>query len=126
VHGAVFKIALEDAISSHACSLEASKRVTNGIPLRCPLLLPVGAGNYIETLKAWGDEYCHIAYCIHPGKYPSAHALFPPSADAMFHRSIMGVAFPKAAIGGGSFWHWTEELNQTSEEFGYVGGLGFG
>lgn len=24
------------------------------------------------------DEYCFIAFCIHPGKYPSAHALFPP------------------------------------------------
>ena len=30
-------IALEDAIGSHACSLEASMRVTNSIPLECPL-----------------------------------------------------------------------------------------
>jgi hypothetical protein len=29
--------ALEDAIGSHACSLEASSRATNGIPLRRPL-----------------------------------------------------------------------------------------
>ena len=33
------KFALEDAIGSHACSLEASRRVTNGIPLGCPLFL---------------------------------------------------------------------------------------
>jgi hypothetical protein len=31
--------ALEDAIGSHACSLEANMRVTNGIPLGSPLLL---------------------------------------------------------------------------------------
>jgi hypothetical protein len=33
--------ALEDAIGSHACSLEANMRVTNGIPLGSPLLLPL-------------------------------------------------------------------------------------
>jgi hypothetical protein len=31
------KFTLEDAIGSHACSLEANMRVTNGIPLRRPL-----------------------------------------------------------------------------------------
>jgi hypothetical protein len=31
------KFTLEDAIGSHACSLEASMRVTNGIPLGRPL-----------------------------------------------------------------------------------------
>jgi hypothetical protein len=33
--------ALEDAIESHACSLDANMRVTNGIPLGSPLLLPL-------------------------------------------------------------------------------------
>ena len=33
--------ALEDAIGSHACSLEANMRVTNGSPLGSPLLLPL-------------------------------------------------------------------------------------
>ena len=32
------KFTLEDAIGSHACSLEANMRVTNGIPLGSPLL----------------------------------------------------------------------------------------
>jgi hypothetical protein len=32
-------VAFEDAIGSHACSLEASMRVTNGIPLGSPLAL---------------------------------------------------------------------------------------
>jgi hypothetical protein len=32
---------LEDAIGSHACSLEANMRLSNGIPLGSPLLLPL-------------------------------------------------------------------------------------
>jgi hypothetical protein len=34
------------------CLLEASMRVTNGIPLWCSLLLLVGAGNRAQILKA--------------------------------------------------------------------------
>jgi hypothetical protein len=45
------KFTLEDANGSHACSLEASRRVTNGIPLGCPLFLPVGIVNFVQTLK---------------------------------------------------------------------------
>jgi hypothetical protein len=45
--------ALEDAIGSHACSLEANMRVTKGIPLGSPLLLPfVTTVNCVETAKA--------------------------------------------------------------------------
>jgi hypothetical protein len=53
-YGARFrrKFALEDAIDSHVCALEASRRVTNGIPLGCLLLLPVGTVNSVQTLKA--------------------------------------------------------------------------
>jgi hypothetical protein len=53
-HGARFrqKFTLEDAIGSHACSLEANTRVTNGIPLGSSLLLPVDIVNCVETLKA--------------------------------------------------------------------------
>jgi hypothetical protein len=47
------KFTLEDAIGSHACSLEASMRVTNAIPLGCSLLLPVGTAYHVQTLKAW-------------------------------------------------------------------------
>ena len=45
------KFTLEDAIGSHACSFEANMYVTNGIPLGCPLLLPVGTVNSVQTLK---------------------------------------------------------------------------
>ena len=46
------KFTLEDAIGPHACSLEASRCVTNGIPLGCSLLLPVGTANCVQTLQA--------------------------------------------------------------------------
>jgi hypothetical protein len=42
---------LEDAIGPHASSLEASRRVTNGIPLGSSLFLPVDTGNCVQTLK---------------------------------------------------------------------------
>jgi hypothetical protein len=35
-----------------ACLLEANMRVTNDIPLGCPLLLPVGTVNCVQILKA--------------------------------------------------------------------------
>jgi hypothetical protein len=39
------------AIGSHACSFQASRRVTNCIPLGCPLPLTVATVNWVETLK---------------------------------------------------------------------------
>jgi hypothetical protein len=45
-HGARFSaefFTLEDANGSHACSLEANMRVTNGIPLGSPLPLPLSS-----------------------------------------------------------------------------------
>jgi hypothetical protein len=46
------KFTLEDAIGPHASSLEASRLVTNGIPLGCPRFLPVHTVNCVQTLKA--------------------------------------------------------------------------
>jgi hypothetical protein len=45
------KCTLEDAIGSHACSLEANMRVTNGTPLGSSFVLPVDTVNCIQTLK---------------------------------------------------------------------------
>jgi len=42
----------EDAVGSHACSFEASMRVTNGIPIGRSLLLPVDIVNCVTPLKA--------------------------------------------------------------------------
>jgi hypothetical protein len=45
--------ALEDAIGSHACSLEANMCVTNSIPLGCQLPLTVANVNFVETRKVY-------------------------------------------------------------------------
>jgi hypothetical protein len=46
------KSTLEDAIEFHAFApLQASLRVTNAIPLGCPLFLPVHTANSVQTLK---------------------------------------------------------------------------
>jgi hypothetical protein len=42
----------EDAVGSHACSFEASMRVTNGIPIGRSLLLPVDIVICVTPLKA--------------------------------------------------------------------------
>jgi hypothetical protein len=47
------KFTREGSIGSHACSLEANMRVTNGIPLGCPLFLPVHTVNCVQTLKVY-------------------------------------------------------------------------
>jgi hypothetical protein len=57
LHGTVrvfrLKFTLEDAIEFHAFApLEASRRVTNGIPLGCPPFLPDHVVNCVQTLKA--------------------------------------------------------------------------
>jgi hypothetical protein len=59
------KFALEDAIGSHACSLEANMRVTNGIPLGSPLLIPVVTVNCVQTLKVRAPFFpaCWKLYC---------------------------------------------------------------
>jgi hypothetical protein len=50
------KFTLEDVIDSHACSLQASWRVTNGIPLGRPPFLPVHTVTFVQTLKAHNPQ----------------------------------------------------------------------
>jgi hypothetical protein len=57
--------ALEDAIGSHTCSLEANMRVTNGIPLGSPLpLIVIAIINHVETLKARPGLRCRCGACF--------------------------------------------------------------
>jgi hypothetical protein len=50
-HAFSTEIYTDDAIGSHACSLEASRRVTNNFPLGCFLLLPVDTVISFQTMK---------------------------------------------------------------------------
>jgi hypothetical protein len=56
------KITLEDAIGSHACSLQANMRVTNGIPLGSFTLLPVDTVNCVATLKARSHRMLQLTH----------------------------------------------------------------
>jgi hypothetical protein len=58
VRGYRQEIMLEDAIGFHACSIEASMRVTNNIHLGCPLFLPGHTVNCLQTLEGPADG-CH-------------------------------------------------------------------
>jgi hypothetical protein len=50
---------IEDAIGSHACSLEANTRVANSIPLGCSLLLPVDTVNCVQILKGGSEGFAY-------------------------------------------------------------------
>jgi hypothetical protein len=58
------KFTLEDAIGSHACSLEASRRVTNGVPLGSSLFLPLHTVNCVQTLKVSALATDHLNDCL--------------------------------------------------------------
>jgi hypothetical protein len=68
------KCTLDGAIGSHACSLQASRRVTNnGIPLGCSLLLPVHIVNCVQPLKANHDAQppsLTLTRWVHPSIRP--------------------------------------------------------
>jgi hypothetical protein len=55
------ELTLEDAIGSHACSLEANTRVTNGIPLGSSPLLPVDTVNCVATPKGSASLLANVA-----------------------------------------------------------------
>jgi len=67
------------------------------------------------SVSAWMDNYCYINYCTHPDKaVPKCSRLFGPGSDERFHRSVSGVIFPRAAVGGGSFWNFRSDVMPTS------------
>jgi hypothetical protein len=72
---------LEDTIGSHACSLEASRHVANGIPLGVSLLLPVDPVNSVQTLKVMG-QYRPALVMNSGALQPAAPAPVPAPAPA--------------------------------------------
>jgi O-acetyl-ADP-ribose deacetylase (regulator of RNase III) len=59
------EVSLEDAIGAHASSLEASMRVTNGIPIGVSLLLPVGTIICVQTLKVQSVRQVERRFLLH-------------------------------------------------------------
>jgi hypothetical protein len=89
---------LEDAIGSHACSLEANTRVTNGIPLGSSLLLPVDTVNCVQTLKARrkGDHFASRESNHAAEHVPAKESLLPCTTIGLWLWSRLRgrIAFP--------------------------------
>jgi hypothetical protein len=86
---------------SRACSLEASRSVTNGIPLGCPLFLPVDTVNCVQTLKGGGvvwtkgykifEAYGHGARYFEQGFVEDARHLLLPGYHKLRHTALLPV-----------------------------------
>ena len=62
----------------------------------------------------WQDFYVPGARTKEAG---SASCLFDDSRDVDFANSTMSTIWPRAAIAGGSFWNYNNELNSKSDAF---------
>jgi hexosaminidase len=67
----------------------------------------------------WTDNYCYIQQCGAQKQHrkPVGAALYPPSKDAEFERSLSAMIFPGASVGAGSFWNFDKALDANSKEF---------
>jgi hypothetical protein len=140
MHGARFrqKFTLEDAIGSHACSLEANieanTRVTNGIPLGSSLLLPVDTVNCVQTLKACGAVLLrlHNITSLIMGAYLQTVVTYGATPLCMLiylctnslKEAADGGAFPRMCAKLGE-WKFRYDLWQYTHSTAY-GALGFG
>mmetsp|Transcript_13172 Transcript_13172/g.26852 ORF Transcript_13172/g.26852 Transcript_13172/m.26852 type:complete len:529 (-) Transcript_13172:49-1635(-) len=76
-------------------------------------------------VSMWTDNYCYVLQCGSSGDVdtiPVGAALYPPDMDEQFAASFQGMVWPKAGIGGGSFWNFVpqvgaDELTSRIESF---------
>jgi hypothetical protein len=66
----------------------------------------------------WTDTYCYIDQCgAYSGATPPGAALFPPTADDAFSRSVGGMIWPRSFVGAAAFWHYNASVDPTSPAF---------
>ena len=66
----------------------------------------------------WTDAYCPTLQCGAFGGPPQpARAMFPPSADGTFGKSVGGILWPWAYVGAGSLWNYNATVDPTSPGF---------
>jgi hypothetical protein len=75
-------------------------RVTNGIPLGCPLPLTVTAVNYVATLKGYADELCPVLppLCTAPPDYTLEYITFEPLTSVPLY--VVGAGLIRTAARG--------------------------
>lgn len=69
-------------------------------------------------VSQWTDTYCITQQCgASNGPPPYASALFPPSQDASFAKSIGGMIFPRTIVAATAFWHFNASVSPTDPAF---------
>lgn len=69
-------------------------------------------------MSMWSDRYCNIDQCgAFSGPMPEGHALFPPSSDTAFAKSIGGMIWPRGFVGAASFWNFNASLDPASAAY---------
>jgi hypothetical protein len=62
----------------------------------------------------WSDLYCAAPQCPQNGPWS---IWYTPAFDAQFSASFAGLAWPRAAVAGGSVWNYVADLDPTSPQF---------
>jgi hypothetical protein len=66
----------------------------------------------------WTDTYCYTSQCgASSGSTPVGAALFPPTRDAEFLRSIGGMIWPRGFVGAAAFWGYNASLSPSDPAF---------
>jgi len=66
----------------------------------------------------WSDTYCYIEQCgAFGGAPPVGHALFAPSMDAAFAKSIGGMIWPRGFVAAAAYWNYDKNADPASDEF---------
>jgi len=69
-------------------------------------------------MSMWSDTYCSEAQCgASKGSAPVGHALFPPSMDDAFSKSIGGMIWPRGFVAAAAFWNYNSAEDPASAAF---------
>lgn len=69
-------------------------------------------------ISMWSDSYCSEAQCgASRDVTPVGHALFPPSMDNAFSKSIGGMIWPRGFVAAAAFWNYNSNADPASASF---------
>jgi len=69
-------------------------------------------------VSMWSDTYLETNQCgASSGGSRVGGALFPPSMDEEFSKSIGGMMWPRGFVAAQAFWHFDSALDPTSDDF---------
>merc|ERR1712137_259019 len=69
-------------------------------------------------VSMWTDTYLESSQCgAYSGGAQVAGALFPPTRDVEFGKSIGGMMWPRGFVAAQAFWHYNSSLDPASDDF---------